>query len=105
MDQISTTALLNSALTKTVIALHDQGYVFDFLITVDNSILCIQDNRSFTLDQVSITLVDLSFDYFTKCYKYIHTVETCCGDSGLLIDSRVCINSFFTSKLDLTAAL
>ncbi|MDP9077061.1 MAG: hypothetical protein M3O71_06525 [Bacteroidota bacterium] len=89
---------INVALTKRVIALHDQGYVFDFSVTTDHDILCVQDGRLFTVDQTTIIVVDMLFDQITYAYKYIHVVETCCGDKGLLVDRCLCVNELLAVK-------
>ena len=98
MNQLQLSPRVNSALTRKVIALHSHGYEFDFSLTADKKIRCAQDNRSFTPDQLCIKVVDLRYDELTGSYKYVHTVETCCGDKGLLIDSCICVNAFLEPK-------
>ncbi|WP_259067907.1 hypothetical protein HDF24_18535 [Mucilaginibacter sp. X4EP1] len=95
--------MINMALTKKVIALHDKGYDFDFFVTEDHRVLCVQDNRSFTIDQLTIEMVDMHFDKFTGGYKYIHTVETYCEDKGLIVDCSICVNSMLEGKFRLRA--
>ena len=103
MCQLNFSIIINPALTKKVIELHDRGYVFDFFVADDHSVLCVQDNRSFTIDQLTIKMVDLGLDSLTGRYKYIHTVETYCGDKGLIVDCRICVNSMLDSKFRLRA--
>lgn len=93
------------ALTQKVIALHGQGYVLDFSVTADQHILCIQDDRLFTVDQVTINVVDLHFDEITARYQYIHVIETCCGDKGLLVDGFISVNTLLASRLRRVALL
>jgi hypothetical protein len=96
-------AKVNIALTKRVIALHDQGYIHDFSITADQHILCMQDNRLYTIDEVTINVVDLRFDQITSCYKYMHVVETNCGVKGLLMDCCICVNAMLMVKSRIAA--
>jgi hypothetical protein len=98
MNQLLISQQANMAITQRVIALHGQGYTFDFSVTGDQRILCIQDARLFTIDQVMINLIDLCFDEINSCYKYTHTVETCCGDKGLLMDCRPCVNVLLAAR-------
>jgi len=93
---------INVALTKKVIALHEHGYAFDFSVTADYHLLCVQDGRLFTVDEVVISLIDQCFDEITACYKYFHTVETGCGIKGLLVDCSPCVNSLLVIKFRLS---
>jgi hypothetical protein len=98
MNQLPISLKVNMAITRIVIALHMQGYTFDFTVTADHQILCIQDERSFTVDQVKLTLIDQRFDDITSCYKYLHLVETCCGDKGILMDCRPWVNAMLREQ-------
>ena len=98
MDQLPISLKVNMAITRIVIAFHTQGYIYDFTVTADQQILCIQDEQSFTVDQVKLTLIDQRFDEITSCYKYLHLVETCCGDKGILMDCRPWVNAMLTEK-------
>jgi hypothetical protein len=101
MDQQLSSPKVNGNLTRKVIMLHNQGYDCDFLITIDKRILCLQDNRSFSIGEIFIKIIDLCFDEISRSYKYIHTVETCYGDKGILIDSCICINAFLAHQFSL----
>ena len=96
MDQLLVSRKVNTAITRIVIAFHTQGYIYDFTVTADRQILCLQDERSFTVEQVKLTLIDQQFDDITFCYKYLHLVETCCGYKGILMDCRPWVNAMLT---------
>jgi len=76
---------INSQLTRRIIDLHDQGYGLDFGINQCRGIVCLQDNREFGLAGVQVRIVDQVYDQFSHSYKYIHTIQTSCGEQGLLI--------------------
>jgi len=76
---------INNALTRRVAQLHHQGYGFDFGISGNQELFCMQDNRSFTRDALSITLVDQVYDKLFKQFKYVHTVEAESGEKGILL--------------------
>ncbi len=92
-------------LTRRVIELHGKGYELDFSVTADHRIRCNQDDRVFTVDQVLISLIDQRFDHANNGYQYIHAVETCCGDKGILVDCCPCVNAFLSRKFGITAGM
>ena len=83
---------LNNAITKRVIALQDQGYLYDFMYMGKESFLCLQDSICFQAPDVSIKLIDQVYDQFSNCYKYIHVVETASGCKGLILDEEIYSN-------------
>src|ERR1700749_1325938 len=85
-------------MTRKVIAFHSRGYTYDFSVTNDHQIVCIQNERLFTIEQVMVTLIDQSYDEITFCYKYLHLVETCCGDKGILVDCRPWVNAMLANR-------
>lgn len=89
---------LNCSLTESVIELHHKGYINDFLKVKDQCFRCIQSDEEFSIGELQIKIVSQGFDYFTKNYKYIHTVESQNGCKGLLLADFICSNvrSFFT---------
>ena len=93
---------INIALIKKVIALHEQGYIYDFSVTANYHLLCMQDGELYTVDNVVISLVDQCFDEITACYKYFHIVETGCGIKGLLMDCSPCVNPLLVVKFRLS---
>ena len=98
MNEQKSSPTVNGNLTRKVIMLHNQGYDCDFVITIDKRVLCLQDERSFSISEIFIKVIDLCFDEISRSFKYIHTVETCFGDKGLLIDSCICINAFLAHQ-------
>lgn len=105
MNQSLITPVVNVALANKVIMLHNQGYILDFSVTPDFRLLCMQDEQLFTIDQVAVTLVDQRFDEISSCYKYIHVVETCCGDKGLLMDCCIRVNDFLKANSRIVALM
>jgi len=81
-----------SELTKTLIDLHDSGYVFDFRVLDRERIICLQDSRQFNANGIIIKVINQHFDKITHSYKYIHTVETDCGDRGLIVADEIITN-------------
>ena len=80
---------LNTVITKRVIELQDQGYLYDFMYLGKEKFLCLQDSVCFHAPDVSIKLIDQAYDQFSNCYKYIHAVETASGYKGLLLEEGI----------------
>ena len=51
---------LNNAITKKVIELQDQGYLYDFMYLGKEKFLCLQDSVCFYAPDVSIKLIDIN---------------------------------------------
>ncbi len=94
---------VSTNLTRRVIELHSKGYELDFSVTSDYRIRCNQDDRFFTVDQVSISLIDHQCHPAGSGYQYIHAVETCGGDRGILIDCCPCVNAFLAGKFSMSS--
>ena len=75
---------LNTLMTKKVIELHQSGYVFDFLLKNDQ-LLCMQDNRNFSKENVHIKVITQVYDSLTRRFRYICTIDAYSGEKGLLI--------------------
>ena len=80
---------MNSVITKRIIELQDQGYLYDFMSVGKQKFQCLQDSVCFQSPDVSIKLVDQVYDHFSNCYKYIHAVETATGHKGLLLEEGI----------------
>jgi hypothetical protein len=80
---------INGSITKKIIDLHNIGYVFDFLILDQQEVICLQDNRHFSKENVLVKVMGQGYDLFSHSFKYIHTIETNCGKRGLLLADRV----------------
>nr|WP_067054040.1 hypothetical protein [Mucilaginibacter sp. L294] len=83
---------INGNFTKRVIALHAEGYDSDFLILANSHLYCLQNNRDFPLQTVLIKLIDQAYDCLSGSFKYIHTVDTCTGDKGMLVADGIFTN-------------
>lgn len=80
---------LNSSITNKVIELHNTGYDHDFQLTAQQHLLCLQDNRLFNFDNVLVRLIDQGYDNLSHSFKYIHTIDTGCGQKGILLTSKI----------------
>ena len=80
---------LNHRLTNRVISLHQEGYTDDFLPVNEQNIECLQNGERFSIRELSISLVDCSYDLLTRTYQYIHTIDTQVGCKGLLITNGI----------------
>ena len=83
---------MNSVITKRVIELQDQGYLYDFMVLGKQKFLCLQDSVCFHAPDISIKVVDQVYDHFSNCYKYIHAVETATGHKGLMLEEGIYAN-------------
>jgi len=80
---------INGSLTKRVIELHHYGYISDFQILDDHRLFCMQDNRFIPVEDVTVKVIDQCYDKLSHTFKYIHTIETCCGEKGLLLAEAI----------------
>ena len=83
---------MNGVITKRIIELQDQGYLYDFMSAGKKNFICLQDSICFQSPDVSIKLIDQVYDHFSHCYKYIHAVETATGHKGLLLEEGIYTN-------------
>ncbi|MCZ4243923.1 hypothetical protein [Pedobacter punctiformis] len=79
---------LNESLTRKVIELQDRGYDCDFLLLANGSLLCMQNNRNYPLNSVSIQNMEQGYDWFSQSYKHIHIIETGNGERGVLLSEH-----------------
>ncbi|WP_316803229.1 hypothetical protein [Pedobacter nototheniae] len=79
---------LNASLTRKVIELQDRGYDCDFLLLANGNLLCMQNNRKYPLNSVSIQNMEQGFDWFSQSYKHIHIIETGNGERGVLLSEQ-----------------
>jgi len=86
---LTKTRKVNVRATQKVIALHHQGYVFDFCLSDDKKISCLQDSRCFSFENIEINVIDQVYDQFSRSFKYIHTIQTSCGAMGLLLADTI----------------
>ena len=83
---------IKNSVADAVITLHQNGYHQDFSVMEDHNYLCLQNNKLYTPEQVNSAFIDEFYDRFTCTYKFIHTIETCCGTKGLMISDKMYIN-------------
>ena len=76
----------NSA-ALSVINLHQLGYNHDFTIT-DRHLLCVQNNKLFSYEDVEMIYQSEYYDELTYTCKFIYAVSTQCGLKGLLITEK-----------------
>ncbi|MGM9478183.1 hypothetical protein ACS5PU_17285 [Pedobacter sp. GSP4] len=76
---------MNSLLTKQVIDLHARGYQFDYEFIENCGFVCMQNNAVFLSDTVVVRLVAQGFDELSRCFKYVHTIETTTGEHGVIM--------------------
>jgi hypothetical protein len=94
---------LNSSMTNKVIELHNTGYDHDFQLQGQQHVLCLQDNRLFNCDNVLIRLVDQNYDNLSHSFKYLHTIDTGCGQKGILLTGKIAtLIGEFKSKEDVS---
>jgi hypothetical protein len=84
---------MNHLLTKMIIDLHEKGFTEDFCIGDDRTSLCSPHLKSLAFPVFTISIINQGYDQLTKCYKYVHAIETPCGIKGLLLSSRVFFNT------------
>lgn len=81
--------MTNAFLTKKIIALHNNGYDTDFHFDGDNLLVCIQTGKYHHLTAVVFCLEDQQYDYLSRCFKYLHTIETYNGERGILLTDGI----------------
>ncbi len=85
---------LNASITQRVIELHANGYEYDFLM-LGSHLLCVQNNQRFPVGAVDIKVVDQCYDKLSRSFKYLHVIETCSGEKGLMIVEAIFTNNSF----------
>jgi len=80
---------LSVSITNKVIELQEHGYDFDFLLLTNGSLLCMQTNMNYPINSVSISMIEHGYDFFGKCYKNIHAIETGNGERGVLLTESI----------------
>lgn len=79
---------LNVSITKKVIELQERGYDCDFLLLSNGSLLCMQTNRNYPMNTVSIEALEHGYDFFSNTYKHVHAIVTGNGEYGLLLTEK-----------------
>ena len=87
-----TPRIINRAITRQVINLHKQGYVNDFCLC-NKHLLCMQNAVNFRVNDVCIKVIDQVYDQLSRRFKYIHTIDTCNGEKGVMIIDQIFTNA------------
>jgi hypothetical protein len=80
---------MSNGLSRRVAELHGQGYGFDFSLSPNKQLFCIQSNMLFIREALSVKLIDQVYDKVSHQFKYIHTVETDTGQKGILLLNHI----------------
>jgi carotenoid cleavage dioxygenase-like enzyme len=90
---------MNKLITKTkqcadqiasqIIELHQQGFIYDFIVSEKHVITCLQNNATYDMDQTILLLCGHGYDKRFRSYKFIYVVVTSCGLKGLLVENLV----------------
>jgi hypothetical protein len=83
---------VNASITKQVTDLHKRGFGFDFCLTPDNCLYCVQNNHIYKREQICVELVNQGYDKLIGSFRYIHKVETDCGEKGILMLRTIYFN-------------
>jgi hypothetical protein len=89
---------INRSLTRKVIELQALGYGHDFQVSGHREVVCLQDNKYTSIENMWIKVVHQGYDQLSKSFKYIHTIETDCGKKGLLLADKIAGLGLFSSK-------
>lgn len=93
MSMISKTPrVINRAITSQVINLHKQGYDKDFCLQ-NKHLLCMQNGVVFHVKDVYIKVIDQAYDQLNHHFKYIHTIDTCNGEKGVMVIDQIFTNA------------
>jgi len=87
-----TPRIINRAITRRVIDLHSQGYDSDFCLK-NRCLLCMQNEVIFHPNDVDIKVIDQVYDQLSQCFKYIHTIDTCNGEKGVMVIDQIFTNA------------
>ena len=88
-DHLKNKVMTNAFLTKKIIALHEHGYEQDFRFAGDNLLVCIQTDKYYDMAGVAFRLEDQQYDCLSHSFKYLHTIETCSGEKGILLTDSI----------------
>jgi len=79
---------LNVSITKKVIELQEKGYDCDFFLLANGNLFCMQTNRKYPMESVSIEAMIHGFDFFSQSYKHVHKIVTGNGERGVLLSEK-----------------
>ena len=76
-------------IAKSVIALHEEGYINDFLLDEVGQLWAIQESRPYLFKDININKISKLDDHDGKAAKYIVAIETADGLKGVLLSTRL----------------
>lgn len=85
---------INAQITKRIIELQNNGYIYDFEGCSESAVVCIQNGYEFPESETSIKLIDLRHNEISKEFTYIHTIDTFCGYKGIILCNRILCNCY-----------
>jgi hypothetical protein len=80
---------VNVQITQSIIALHDEGYVYDFLLDEVGQLWDVQENVPFQLSEININKIGQFDEQMGKVAKFILAIETVNGSKGLLLATKL----------------
>jgi hypothetical protein len=85
LSKIAYQRKLYSELSRMVISLQARDYIFDFAFASSDSIICLQNNLSFLIAHIAMEEIYQVHNKIGEVWKFIYTVDTCCGYRGILM--------------------
>jgi hypothetical protein len=80
---------INYLITKSVIALHEDGYIYDFLLDEVGRLWAIQERRPYLFTEININKINKFDDHDGNATKFIVAIETVDGLKGVLLSTRL----------------
>jgi len=80
---------VNYLITKSVIALHEEGYIDDFLLDEVGQLWAIQERRPYLFTEININKISKFDDHDGKATKFVVAIETPDGLKGVLLSTRL----------------
>ena len=78
---------VNCLITKSVIALHEEGYIYDFLLDEVGQLWAIQERRPYLFTEININKISKFDAHDGKATKFIVAIETADGLKGVLLST------------------
>jgi len=81
---LKTGRAVNYQITQVIISLHEDGYIYDFLLYGVGQIWCLQEGTPHSFAEINIHEVNLFGEQNKKSKKFLFAIETADGHKGLL---------------------
>jgi len=88
---------VNYHITKSIITLHEEGYIYDFLLNGVDQLWDVQENRSYPFNEININKIGKFDEQDGKTAKFIIAIETTDGSKGLLLSTN--LNGDFLNQI------